>query len=154
MRGLLEGSEHKTNSPENTGAPLQLSDAIDRLLANPELLSTVASAIGAQSPMGIRSDIPKADTDSESSQSTEKTDEAVANSQPDQKDISAKLPDLMANAAPIIAALSGTKGGKLPDDDRTRLLCALKPHVNPHRKEAIDTIVNLARISEVIKTIK
>lgn len=133
----MDSSELKTTAQENTGASLQISDAIDRLLANPELLSSVASAIGVKAPTVA--------------ESTEKKSEE---NETQKSEISAKLPDLMANAAPIIAALSGTKGGKLPDDDRTRLLCALKPYVNPHRKEAIDTIVNLARISEVIKTIK
>lgn len=153
----MEGSERKTNTTENTGAPLQLSDAIDRLLANPELLSTVASAIGVQPP----TDTNPTDKEFESEPKTTQTDDKIsedsenASAKPTQKDISSKLPELMANAAPILAALSGGgKGGKLPDDDRTRLLCALKPYVNPHRKEAIDTIVNLARISEVIKTVK
>ncbi len=153
----MEGSERKTNTQENTGAPLQISDAIDRLLANPELLSTVASAIGVQSPTNTKPADNEVESKQKSTENEDKISETAESASTDtvQKDISAKLPDLMANAAPILAALSGGgKGGKMPDDDRTRLLCALKPYVNPHRKEAIDTIVNLARISEVIKTIK
>lgn len=153
----MEGSERKTNTQENTGAPLQISDAIDRLLANPELLSSVASAIGVQPPTNAKADDKEVASEQKSAENEDNTDESseTASAEPATKDIAAKLPDLMANAAPILAALSGGgKGGKIPDDDRTRLLCALKPYVNPHRKEAIDTIVNLARISEVIKTIK
>lgn len=149
----MDGSEHKTNETESSGAPLQLSDAIERLLANPELISTVASAIGAQAPAGIKPEAKKDSSRSENSDTEDKSGDTPASTQAEQKDISSKLPELMASATPMIAALSG-KNTKLPDDDRTRLLCALKPYVNPHRKEAIDTIVNLARISEVIKTIK
>lgn len=144
----MESSEHKTNTQENTGAPLQISDAIDRLLANPELLSSVASAIGVKAPKS-------ADTEKVESEASEKNDADANAKEASRAETPSKLPDIMANAAPILAALSGgSPGGKLPDDDRTKLLCALKPYVNPHRQEAIDTIVNLARISEVIKTIK
>jgi hypothetical protein len=149
----LDGSEHKVNAEEKAGAPLQISDAIDRLLANPELLSTVASAIGAQAPTNVTAKKENEATDGDAEAVTKS--DTVAASTPAESDISSKFPELMANVAPVIAALSGGgKGGKQPDDDRTRLLCALKPYVNPHRREAIDTMVQLARISEVIKTFK
>ncbi len=149
----MDGSEHKVNAEENANAPLQISDAIDRLLANPELLSTVASAIGAQAPTNITAKKESEATDGNSD--TETKIDTLSASVSAENDIHSKLPELMANAAPIIAALSGgRKGGKAPDDDRTRLLCALKPYVNPHRRDAIDTMVQLARISEVIKTVK
>ena len=147
----MDGSEHKVNAEENANAPLQISDAIDRLLANPELLSAVASAIGVPTPTNAAAKKESEATDGDADTMTKS--DTVSASAPAENDIHSKLPDLMANAAPIIAALSG-KGGKQPDDDRTRLLCALKPYVNPHRRDAIDTMVQLARISEVIKTVK
>ena len=153
----MDGSEHNVNTEVNQKAPLQLSDALDRLLANPELLSTVAAAIGASPPAEIGSSTTsaqKSDTQNDSEKETKKDSEAEAMSaNTHSDDISQKLPELMSNVAPVIAALSG-RGGKQPDDDRTRLLCALKPYVNPHRRDAIDTMVQLAHISEVIKTVK
>ncbi len=147
----MDGSEHNVNTGGTEKAPLQLSDALDRLLANPELLSTVASAIGATPPTDINT--PKKDIDTDKDSEKEALEDTAVSSDAPTGDISSKLPDLMANVAPVIAALSG-KGGKQPDDDRTKLLCALKPYVNHHRREAIDTMVQLARISEVIKTVK
>ena len=148
----MDGSEHKVKAEENANAPLQISDAIDRLLANPELLSTVASAIGVQAPTSISE--KKENEAADGSEDTVTKSDTVSASASDENAIPSKLPELMANAAPIIAALSGGKGGKQPDDDRTRLLCALKPYVNSHRRDAIDTMVQIARISEVIKTVK
>lgn len=147
----MDGSERNVNTEVTQKAPLQLSDALDRLLANPELLSTVAAAIGASPP----SDVVENDSEEEAKKDAKKTDMAAEAVSTDNhtEDISQKLPELMSNVAPVIAALSG-RGGKQPDDDRTRLLCALKPYVNPHRRDAIDTMVQLARISEVIKTVK
>ena len=153
----MDGSERNVNTEVTQKAPLQLSDALDRLLANPELLSTVAAAIGASPPSDVETKNASAEKDSEEETKKDSEKEAFtsntvsANAHTD--DISQKLPDLMANVAPVIAALSG-KGGKQPDDDRTRLLCALKPYLNPHRRDAIDTMVQLARISEVIKAVK
>lgn len=153
----MDGSEHNVNTEVTQKAPLQLSDALDRLLANPELLSTVAAAIGASPPAEVGGNTinsQKNDTNNDSEAEAKKDSESEAvSANTHSEDISQKLPDLMSNVAPVIAALSG-RGGKQPDDDRTRLLCALKPYVNPHRRDAIDTMVQLARISEVIKTVK
>lgn len=148
----MDGSENKVNAEENANAPLQISDAIDRLLANPDLLSAVASAIGAQAPTNatVKKEIGSDGGDTNTAKESETASPIAAA----ESGTSSKIPDIMANAAPIIAALSGGKGGKTPDDDRTRLLCALKPYVNPHRRDAIDTMVQLARISEIIKAVK
>ena len=130
-------SAQNNNSERST---LQLSDAIDRLLANPELLSTVASAIGVSKEAKVKSDSP-----AESAEKAAEEKNGVSA-------ISQKMPEMMATLAPVLSAFSDK--GKLPDDDRSRLLCALKPYVNPHRREAIDTIVQLSKISEVFKTVR
>ena len=146
----MDGLEHtpniNTEPEESKNAPLQVSDAIERLLANPEILSTVASAIGVKLPT---EKADKIDTANIEEKSEEKNIPSVI-------DASSKLPELMATVAPVIASLSGKTGGEKlpPNDDRTRLLYALRPYVNPHRREAIETIVQLARISEIIKKAK
>ena len=145
MEGLEHTANINTESAESKGSPLQVSDAIERLLANPELLSTIATAIGAKPPIEKEA----VNTDD----TTSKNDTSQARSDTSSDDISAKLPELMSTVAPVIASLSG-KGGKPPDDDRARLLYALRPYVNPHRREAIETIVQLSRISEIIKSVK
>ena len=153
----MDGLERNVNTEVTQKAPLQLSDALDRLLANPELLSTVAAAIGASPPAEVEvngASAEKSGTENNAEEKIKKDTEAEAvSANTHTEDISQKLPELMSSVAPVIAAISG-RGGKQPDDDRTRLLCALKPYVNSHRRDAIDTMVQLARISEVIKTVK
>ena len=140
IKNGISANESMQSNTVADRSTLQLSDAIDRLLANPELLSTVASAIGVS-----KENKDKSDSVAESAQKTsQEKSEASA--------IPQKMPEMMATLSPVLSALSDK--GKLPDDDRSRLLCALKPYVNPHRREAIDTIVQLSKISEVFKTVR
>ena len=138
----MDGSEI-----QNDKASLQISDAIERLLANPELLSTVASAIG----------ISKPEVSSESASEIQKTSEnepISTHESTSQKAQSAtqKLPEAITALSPMLTALTSIK--KTPDDDLSRLLFALKPYVSGHRREAIDTMVQISKLSEVFKNVK
>ena len=132
-------------SPGADTATPAISDAIARLMANPELLASVASAIGlpASPAIGAQNETAHPPSDEEKS-------EALPTAAP-----SAGLGDLgntVATLAPLLSGLSGKGGGKsAPDDPRACLLRALKPYVNPRRGEAIDTIIQLSRVSEVMK---
>lgn len=134
-----------TSPPADT-ASIQISDAIDKLLSNPELLSTVASAIGVSVPNKSAEEIKaqiSADTPPESKE--------TASDLPSQ----ANLPEIMATMSPLLSAFSGKDNFlKNANDPRSCLLRALKPYVNPHRQEAIDMIIKFSSISELIKKIK
>ena len=118
-------------------APPALSDAIERLLANPELLSSVASAIGFSPP--VKSEIADAPT----------PEPSLPNASSPPSD----LGNTVATLAPLLSGMMGKgDGGRLaPDDPRTCLLRALKPYVNPRRAEAIDTVIQLSRMTEIVK---
>lgn len=125
--------------PPSLASP-SISDTIEKLLAHPELLSTIASTVGLgkSAPTPITPESP-------STQDQASLPVAAPSPAP-----AGDLGDAVAALAPLLGALSG-KGGPKGDDPRTCLLRALKPYVSRGRAEAIDTMIQLSRVSEVFK---
>ncbi len=119
-------------------SPPALADAIEKIMAHPELISAVASALGKAPP-----------TQKESG-------EAPPPSETEAEPVSAAPQPDLNSALTLLPLLSGLqKGGpKPPDNDRTRLLCALKPYVNPHRKDTIDTLLRFSGMTELLKLLQ
>ena len=106
-----------------------LSDAIDQIMSHPEWISMVASALG------------KAPSDRESADP------------PKQEEIQTSVSDdAAASIPPVLSRLSQIKS-PLPKGKNTRadLLCALKPYLSPGRQEAIDYMIRISQISDLIK---
>ncbi len=118
----------ESSEPLGAGLPPSLADAIDRIMANPELISMVASALGKPSEPP-----PKVSADEAAPQEQEAPSS-------DSASVLTALPTLLKSA-----------GKGMPENDRTRLLCALKPYVNPHRRDAIDTILRVSQMTELLK---
>lgn len=59
-----------------------------------------------------------------------------------------KLPALIGALAPALGADSGKK------DQKTALLLSLKPYMSPQRCDAIDKLIMLGRIGEVMKQLR
>lgn len=112
---VAEASQGKTD----------ISLAIDKLLANPELINMVASAIGKSAPVG---------------------DKATSVSEK-----AAVTPDVISTIAPVLSALKGGDGHNARSDHRACLLAALKPYLCRERCEAIDYMIKLGKISELLK---
>ena len=136
------------------GLPEGLSGAVDQLLAHPEILSMVASALGKGGPTPNAA--PPAATEAPTQAEAEEpvvpsnTAEAAAPvAAPSAEPVPA---DLIATLAPILTGLSG-KGGiqGRKDDPRACLLRALKPYVNPARREAIDYMIRISQISDLFR---
>ena len=125
-------------------------------MAHPELISMVTSVLGAPAASadhGTDSDTASEDTpikaDAESG--TAEPSDAVSVSASAEKFSSA---DLMTALTPLLSGLGVTgKGGKKKDSDDPRacLLRALKPYVNQGRREAIDYMIRLSQISDLLK---
>ena len=123
---------------ENEGGT-QLSDMIDKLLARPDIINMVASAVGKQQNGG--------------------GDEKKVKEQPppDMSDgisPNSSLPELVSAIAPAIAALGGYAQKKPQSEKLCRrdgLLCALKPYLCRERCDAIDYMIKLGKISELLK---
>ncbi len=136
----------------------QVSDMVNRILEHPELISMIAATLGTDKP-GVQTAATPQPADrptSAAGQDAAPTAEATPPPAGEEsgavaaqaKNVAAGLPDAMATLAPL---LSGLTGGKPPDDPRSCLLRALKPYVSHKRAEAIDTMIQLSRVSELLK---
>ncbi len=141
------GIEKKNETSEALGAggAPQVSEMIDKILANPELITMVASALG----------VNKKGAQTEEAEERGEGSEAVsANAQ--ESGGGAAAPDIMSAIAPVLASMQKNQGAvKLnpSNDRRTCLLVALKPYLCRERCEAIDYMVKLGRLSEVFRTL-
>ena len=127
------------SNTEQTPLSPDLSAMISRVLANPQLLSTVASALrSAQSPQEAPAEAPPEDsTPSSPSEQTAPQD---------------ALPAMLAGIAPLLSALPHDgKNTAAASDPRSALLCALKPYLCASRCEAIDYMLRLGQLSSVLK---
>ncbi|MBQ9783804.1 MAG: hypothetical protein IJW44_04740 [Clostridia bacterium] len=141
--------EHKT-----TGSPPDLSQAIDRILAHPELISMVASALGGASAPAAPA--ASTDTDAVPVENPRPADsgESLAPKELEPPASGADPAALMTSLAPLLSGLGGKGsgiGGKPKDDNRTCLLRALKPYVNPGRQEAIEYMIRFTQITDLLK---
>ena len=131
-----------TTSAEGMGG---IGDVLGKLMAHPEVISYVASAIGADNPMSSASaDSPKSE------------EATVTSPPPSPSDQKAALSSL----APILSGLSKSMesskraGGHAQQDSRTALLIALKPFVSKNRCEAIDQLLQFSKLAELLKTMR
>lgn len=123
-------------------SPDALSGAMEKLLAHPELISMVASALGGQSAP------PTADTP----QAEAPSGEAVVTSAAAQ-DASAGSTDLTSALLPMLTRLGNLKASP-QNSPHSALLCALKPYVSPARREAIDYFMKFSQMSALISGLK
>ena len=136
--------DHEKSSEQTVPS---LSDAIERLMANPEIISMVASAMGS-SPLSAQSE----NTQSENTQKEETKAVTAVPSSPD-------IGNILSALSPIISGFgrSGDKNQKEGSDsahNREALLYALRPYISQGRREAIDYILQLSRVSELLKQVK
>ena len=153
---------------DQRGSPSQppsISDALDRLLAHPELLSMVASAIGNPTASAT----PSVQTNEATAQDPiDNTHEDISANDATDSDIlpaseekiatpsipPAGIAEMVNVFAPLLSGnISKSKINSLskPDDDRACLLRALKPYVSRGRREAIDYMIRLSQISDILK---
>lgn len=111
-----------------------IEDAVKGLLSSPEGMSNIMSLIGSL----------KGASSNESSESSVSMQEAGAQQSP--IDLSAFKgidPKIISSAMKILGDYSA-------DDDRIKLLLALKPHLNQERSERIDKATKIMRITKSI----
>lgn len=137
-----------TQDPLQMGVPSSLSDAISKIMENPEIISTVASALGsmsAQKPTATGAESEGVDSSARSEQTSHPS------APPD-------LSSIVTGLAPLMSGMSAKRSPSHEKNDkgsesvrREALLCALKPYVSESRREAIDYIIRISRISELLK---
>ena len=133
-------------APTSGSSPLSSSSvqsAVDALLAHPELISAVASALGASRGN------PPSENDKPPPRETVPS-EIPAAAHTESKN---PIPDplaMLGGIAPLIAPLRGNSNDP-KNDSRACLLQALKPYVSPARRDAIDTMIRLSRIADLLR---
>ncbi|MBQ7383483.1 MAG: hypothetical protein IJV72_01680 [Clostridia bacterium] len=149
--GEAEKSRDPTAGASDGG--LQISAMIDKIMANPELISMVASALGgnhSESKDGENVSSEVAEAGSESVETVGADVPSVAN-MPSMD----KLPELVAAIAPMLSSSGGksVSAGKVgaPRDKRACLLVALKPYLSRERCEAVDYMIRLGALSEIFR---
>lgn len=132
-----------SETPERTSPDLsallgsnELSNAVGKLLENPELVSAVASALGKNVSAGTPSAPPRAD------------EAPLGEVSPRDSG------DMLAAVMPLLSKLGNAEKSAQMDGDsfkHEQLLRALKPYLSSSRGEAIDYIIRISRMSNIIK---
>ncbi len=154
---------------ELSGMQPSISDAIDKILAHPELISMVASVLGSEggerASHGSSADSSPSEENMESSPedpvgntvSSASPSSSLSSPPSDPQQVSASpLPELMTSLAPLLSGLSQKGGGKkelpkITDSRQACLLRALKPYVSGGRREAIDYMIRISQVTDLLK---
>lgn len=132
---------------ETAGNMGALGDVLNKLMAHPEVLTYVASAIGVDKDGATSAEKPSEEPKTPSEPATPTSAHSSADS--------AESGDAMATLAPLLSGLSGLSkgGGGGQKDCRAALLLALKPYVSRGRCEAIDTMLRFSKLTDLFKTL-
>ena len=120
----------------------KISEAVGRLLENPALLQSVASALG------LGNDAPSKATASDTPEQASSEDTSAGT--PEVAEASAAPADMSSVMASVLPALSKLASGG-GDCRHEKLLFALKPYLSPSRRTAVDYIVKISKMSELVK---
>lgn len=152
---------------QDTPSPVSpLPEALGRLMRDPALLSRIGEIVktaaeappseetAASSPKDAQSAPPEeasAKTEAETETETEKSPSLPVEASP-----LAASPALLEMLPALLSSFggrlpSGTGRGKGPMGEREALLCALKPFLSPARREAVDTVLRVARLRELLQ---
>ncbi len=120
-----------------SGGTNPLGDIFSSVLSNPELLSKLPTIISSVKPiieMFGKGFYAAAATSAEASSN------AVATSAD-------------ATASTAVAKVKDIPVSAKSSDSRTALLCAMKPYLSDERRNAVDYIVKISRLGEILKTL-
>ena len=124
---------------------MDLSGMLGKLLANPQIIESVASALSGEResvapPLQAKATV---------------VPEKEKSAPPDIADMAQRLPEIMSMLAPVLQQNGGAGSDKAHavSDKRACLLNAMKPYMSPQRCEAIDYIIKFSQISEILKKI-
>ena len=129
------------------------SDVLSNLLSNPEMMAKIRS---------IADQLPKSTSDGATDPSNASNASVPAvdglSSVLSDPQMMAKLPQMMAVLGPILGAAGeppqAHKQEKNAEACRNDLLLALKPFLSPERCHAIDTMLRISKLGNIIRQIK
>lgn len=163
--------EHQTQKPEIlSSSDPKATDALQNMLTDPAMLTRLMGVIGALQGGGA--------TQPPSSVSTEAPSQKPASPAPPPADglmtlladpaFAERLPQIIAMLKPLLAAMPPStapqSGASVPasishtphshTSERDNLLLSLKPFLSGERRDAIDSILRISKLGEVIRQIK
>ena len=147
-KGKEKEQGEKLSDTSGAGLPPNFSQLLDKVLANPEIITAVASALSQNSSKS------EEETPSETSATSAETVAETPSAPPDIAVMAQKLPEVLKLLTP--SQTEGKKSAPLSHsaDSRACLLNAMKPYMSKQRCEAIDYIVGFSRIADVLKHLK
>ena len=151
MNQINEREGPASDSSASSGQNIDFSAMLNKVLANPQILSTVASALS-----GTAGDGTETGTVTQRSEPEEKKDKNPSDEPSPSPDVAAmaqKLPEIINMLGPVMTPKGAYKQQSYQNDKRACLLNAMKPYMNPQRCEAIDYIIKFSQISEILKNI-
>ena len=117
-----------------------LGDVFSSLLSNPDLIAKLPVIISSVKP--IIEMLSKGFSPG-----------AAASTSADASGGAVTTPVASTDASVSAAALKDTSVHGRGSDSRTALLCAMKPYLSDDRRNAVDYIVKLSRLGEILKTL-
>ena len=141
-----------------------MGNALSSILSNPTLMAKISAIAGSlsDSGQGAVSTAPPPGNAAPSGLASALSNPALLS----------KLPEVMATIAPILSGSNGGNGNSEQKNHtanvdasfpvasvktdapcrahRTALLCALRPYVSPRRREAIDYIIKIDRLGDLL----
>ena len=166
--------EEQMKHLSNDSAPM--AGMLNALLSNPELLQKIGTMVSAMqsSAVGGASAIAQADqaipTQADQTVPSQEPTEPTAAKTPSvpsdglatllsDPSMLEKLPQIIAVMKPLMASdppsVPAAKVEKpSPALCRDNLLCALKPFLSPERRDAVDSIMRIAKLSAVFQQLK
>ena len=136
IKSVMASPDGKTQNEQipqsdNNSASSPTADIFSSLLSNPELLSKLPSLISTVKPI-----IEMLGGLSKSENSEKASDTSVS-----------------VSASPAHSANTGQEHRHSNTDHRSALLCAMKPYLSHDRQEAIDYIIKLGKLGDILKTL-
>lgn len=151
-------------------SPETLRSMIGMLQANPEIIKSIAGALGSTDIVPEKADQVPSNEDTGdndlssklggilsalSEGSTSQTKEEAPESA---ESISAStlpsIPPELISKLPLLLSLMGGGAPKSKSEaDREALLCALKPYLGKDKAEAIDRLIKLSRLGDLLKSL-
>ena len=140
-------SEPVPQKPTDEKSSELISGALGKLMSDPALLGNIMSALKNS---GIAEPTAKVSEPKEETQ-----DKAIETSAPAVGSLFSSIPpELIAKLPLILSLMSGNGAAQSKEErDREALLCALKPYLTPERCSAVDKIIQVSRIGELLKNL-
>lgn len=118
----------------------RIADAINHLMANPELIGMIGRAMAsakAEAPPTDAAEPPEAAPDT-----AERSEASPA----------ASVSSMISSLAPMLTSLGSLPRGMSAEaENRSALLRALKPYLSKERCDAIEQMITVSRISEMLR---